>query len=264
MAEGFVQLLKPRLVDLMEEQAIRFVEQGSFEPADEEVLGGEELSLQAMSSNLVGESFDGIAYTKTEGKVALVGLGFHHAQLDADLVLELKLRDMGGYWRLVEFSNVSALMEQISELTEQRLAEANAPIRRQIDETLEAREARKKRRSDRWGISKTILVEIEVHNGSDRAIEHFSGEVSLFEAGGEWIKSVSIQGDTRLEPSGAETLTWTVDVNMFDAETTRLYDLPADQVRIGLDVHRIEFSDGTELALFERLEDISARQQDPG
>ena len=42
------------------------------------------------------------------------------------------MRDMGGYWQVVEASNIDELMSKTEELTRERLAELNAPIEQQI------------------------------------------------------------------------------------------------------------------------------------
>jgi len=122
LGAGLVQLMKPRLVGAVHEQFIRLVERGSFRsstPATSE-SASEESSLRSMSEQIGADdgSFKGIEYIKKQGKIALVGLEFRNAELDADLVLELKLRDMGGYWQLVEFANLTELLQKTKGLQE--------------------------------------------------------------------------------------------------------------------------------------------------
>jgi hypothetical protein len=113
IATGMVELLKPRLVGMVKEQTLRLVEDGTFSlPEGEGAALGHLARLDPRSGG-----FRGIGSTEVRGKVAVVGLEFHDEELDADFVLELKLRDMGGYWRLVELSNIAEVLAQIEEIT---------------------------------------------------------------------------------------------------------------------------------------------------
>lgn len=56
------------------------------------------------------DGFRGIDYLKTSGPVTLVGLKFFSPKLNHDFVIELKMEDAGGYWRITEISNLSTLV----------------------------------------------------------------------------------------------------------------------------------------------------------
>jgi hypothetical protein len=264
LAAGLVQLMKPRLVEAIREQAVRLVEQGdlgrSISATNENESG--KVSLQAMSEEVgAGEdSFRGIKYVKKQGKIALVGLGFRNAELDADLVLELKMRDMGGYWQLAEFSNLIDLLQEITSLQTARLAEVNEPIRQEISQTLQVDRAKKTNRSDRWGISKYVAIEISVRNKSTREVTGFSAAIRLLDSTGELVKEVNISDNDRIAPSKTGRGVWRIDVNMFDASDNRLYDLPSEQVRFEVAFKRVVFGDGSELKLFESLDEASRQE----
>lgn len=261
LGAGLVQLMKPRLVEAVREQAVRLVERGSFgssTPAISE-SDSEEISLRSMSEQIGADesSFKGIEYIKKQGKIALVGLGFRNSELDADLVFELKLRDMGGYWQLTEFANLIELLQKIRSLEAERLAEVNEPIRSQISQTLQVEDARKKNRSDRWGISKYVDLVISVRNGSTRTVTAFSASVRVFDPAGELAKEINIRDNDPIGSSETGGGVWSVDVNMFDASDNRLYELPPEQARIEVDFNRIEFADGTELKVLQSLDEGS-------
>lgn len=261
LAAGLVQLMKPRLVDAIREQALRVVEEGNFEsstpPTSENDSEG--VSLQAISEQIGAsdDSFKGIKYIKKQGKIAIVGLAFRNVKLNADLVLELKLRDKGGYWQLAEFANVVELLQEIKSLETARLARVNEPIRKKISQALQVEAARKTNRSDRWGISKNVDLRISIRNTSTREVTAFSAIVRLFDPTGELVKEVNIRDQNPIAPSKTRGGVWSVDVNMFDASENRLYNLPSDQVRIEIAFERVVFRDGTELKVFKSLDEAS-------
>ena len=249
------------MVEVIREQAIRLVETGSFGVSDEATPEGdhESVSLESVfeQTGANESSFRGIEYIKKQGKIALVGLGFRNDRLDTDLVLELKLRDMDGYWQLAEFANLTELLQKIESLEADRLAEINEPIRSQIARTLYADETRKKTRSDEWGISKYVDIVISVRNTSTRDVTGFSATVRIFDSAEKLVKEVNIQDQESIGPSQTGGGVWSVDVNMFDVSDNRLYELPSEQTRIEVEFTRIAFGDGEELKVFQSLSDVS-------
>lgn len=61
------------------------------------------------------EGFKGIDYLKTQGPVCFVGLKFRSPKLNRDFIIELKMEDAGGYWRITELSNLNNLISQYLE-----------------------------------------------------------------------------------------------------------------------------------------------------
>ena len=65
---------------------------------------------QLKAYGLSKKGFKGVDYLKIEGSTALVGFKFHSDKLDRDIVIEIKMEDAGGYWRVTEFSNLNDLI----------------------------------------------------------------------------------------------------------------------------------------------------------
>lgn len=74
------------------------------------------------------KGFKGIDYFKEENGVNLIGLKFHSPKYNTDFVIEFKLEDAGGYWRVTELSNLSALVEQYLELREKDKAKSDQAL----------------------------------------------------------------------------------------------------------------------------------------
>lgn len=65
---------------------------------------------QLKAYGLSKKGFKGIDYIKIEGATAFVGFKFHSDKLDRDIVIEIKMEDAGGYWRVTELSNLNDLI----------------------------------------------------------------------------------------------------------------------------------------------------------
>lgn len=119
---GLGVFVKPALVASMKEEINHYVEGQPagpssflFEPAVRPVSNGVFQSIPGQLG-FTGKVFNKIEYVRTEGKISLVGLSLHNTKYASDLVLELKMRDAGGYWCLVELSNLQDFMGKIFNL----------------------------------------------------------------------------------------------------------------------------------------------------
>lgn len=66
------------------------------------------------------KGFKGIDYFKEENGVNLIGLKFHSPKYGNDFIIEFKLEDAGGYWRVTELSNLSDLVMQYLEMRDRK------------------------------------------------------------------------------------------------------------------------------------------------
>ncbi len=122
---GLTMFVKPELVDNMKQKITNYVE-GTTDDADQaaadsSVRQSASRALKSIPARLgfTDHIFKGIAYVRSEDKLCFVGLNLHNAKYNADLVLELKLRGMGGYFRLAALSNLQDFMSKVSDLQSQ-------------------------------------------------------------------------------------------------------------------------------------------------
>jgi hypothetical protein len=119
---GIGMLVKPMLVASMKQEITDYVtgeasastswnSNDRYQPVGAHIFRGIPGQL-----GFTGKVYKGIDYVRTEGKVSLVGLKLYNEKYNADLVLELKLRNADGYWRLTELSNLQSFMSKITDL----------------------------------------------------------------------------------------------------------------------------------------------------
>jgi hypothetical protein len=130
---GLVSFVKPQIVDSVKQQVTNLVLQGgvnssSATPKDQTIqpvanfsFSGDtprKISLKNMIRDLGfrGKIYHGIAYVRTEGKVAFTGLNLMNRKYNRDFVLELRMHDMGGYWRIDQLSNLGEFVSEIYKL----------------------------------------------------------------------------------------------------------------------------------------------------
>jgi len=68
------------------------------------------LNKQLKAYGISAKGFKGIDYIKTDGTTALIGFKFHSDQFNRNIIIELKMEEAGGYWRVTELSNLNDLI----------------------------------------------------------------------------------------------------------------------------------------------------------
>ena len=115
MAKGFFGLIKPKLAESIQDQIQDYIETGNFEESDDKAIALTQLLGidDKQNGSESGNALKGIKYIKKDGKVASVGLEMK-AQDGEDIVVELKMRDLGSYWQVAEISNMNELITTLN------------------------------------------------------------------------------------------------------------------------------------------------------
>jgi hypothetical protein len=102
----------------------RYVETGKFE-ADEQTKPGqpgsntnksEKVSSKEMrdKAGLANTNFRGFAYTKKDGKTAIVGVKLWEEQVGQEFILDLRMRELDdGTWQLAEIANLPSYLAKL-------------------------------------------------------------------------------------------------------------------------------------------------------
>lgn len=132
LVAGIVGVIKPPLARGVKADIRRFVTTGRFTEPDSDVdsssdQDGARFSLGGMDSRFGfrKHAFRRVEYSRKDGKTCLLGLLFHNEVYDKDLVLEVKMQDYGGYWKLTEITNFPKFMAKLIEWQAGR-AQANS------------------------------------------------------------------------------------------------------------------------------------------
>lgn len=134
MALGFAQMVRPVIVGAVETGVRTYVETGAFQDEDKDAAKGKqdpgkqaanEIMKTADESRL---TFQGIKSTEKDGKTAIVTLGLHDGQCDADFEVKLRLNQLDdGTWRVTKVDNLKDLLEIVEKAKEEGAGRAGAP-----------------------------------------------------------------------------------------------------------------------------------------
>lgn len=108
---GMSGFIKPSIVSGVKDELYDLVERGDLSKSE----GGTVSSLNDRLC-LTQNEFKRISQIKTEGKLANVTLLLHNVPHNKDVSLEVKMRDMGGYWQVVRMVNFPEFAGELSAL----------------------------------------------------------------------------------------------------------------------------------------------------
>jgi len=260
MGEGLLQMMKPRLVGLIEEQTLRYVERGILWDSGFELEADEDQDLQVDNiTDGVGlnqDNYQGIEYVRKDGKTAYVGLQFQHNNFDEIVTLEIMMRDLGGYWQVAELANIKDVIEKIDRLEAEKLAEANIPIREGINRAMQVSVTQKTTSESEWGFSRFVELTFKIENLSDKQIESFQAIVEVQNISGEKITELRISDEQDIQPNEQKNRVLESEVNMFDSSMTELFETEESDLDFSIIVNRVKFEDGEELQVYESYSDL--------
>ena len=251
-AQGIIQAMKPQLQSTIEQQIKALVEKGS-DSAEEDVADDANINLanffqRNKETNL---EYRGVEGTKKEGKIATVTLAFYQPQTKDEMRLDVKMRQMDGYWQVAELPNASAFVDQVNTVREKILAEKNKPLIEEMKKALSVQSVKKDEYTGSYGFERKALFEIQYKNVGQKDIKAWYGIIKANDLNGQLIKAYAIKEEESL-PAGKETSgVWEFDTNQFIDEENRLYKTQNEQMKIDVQPWRIVFADDSEIKLFE-------------
>jgi hypothetical protein len=108
-----LSVVKPNIKEIIKEEVLEYIATGQWSGNDPE--NGNEIS--AIVINLIKDKIDpeqwdqqSINYTEINGNIAHVGLTYFDNAKDTNFILEVKMRNMKGYWQIIEISNVAEIL----------------------------------------------------------------------------------------------------------------------------------------------------------
>lgn len=125
---GLLNMFKPQLTLFYKQQIQDWVESGKLETGSP-FPGTDPYSLPAIWKGAGAIRFTGIEYEKIEGDIASIGVGFRHEQFDTVLVINIKMRDKGGYWQVAELTDLAKFQKALDKLEEKRIEKIDQPKR---------------------------------------------------------------------------------------------------------------------------------------
>ncbi len=253
---GLLDIIKPQLTLLYKPQIQKWVEHGKFQ--SENPFSGNSINpMHDLWKRAGAVSMTGIEYEKREGKIALIGIGVKHIHFDTILTVNIKMRNMGNYWQVIELTGLAKFQHEMERLEQKRVDLINKPIIEAMTNTLKIANF-DKITDDHVGQPKSVKILVDVQNTGNKIISEYTIDIHLSDIYHFRNKEIRINTENtnkspeNLAPQKTEVLTWPADSTM--NHDPWLHDTPLNEMVSTLSIESIQFSDGTSLRLLQKWE----------
>ncbi len=257
IVDGFVSVVKPKLIPLVKQQIIDMVEQvdQDQDAEDDDIIS--DIAKRYIPSGK-GKIYRGITHVKRFGKIALVGLQIYNPRYDTTLVLVVKMRDKGNYWQIADIPNIKDFVRQIDSLEQVRTDKINTKLTQQMNSMLSLRRFKKSSYRDEGWIFTTykVLCRLTLQNTSGKTISTMQAQVYCLDDNNDTLTIFSLDNDKNIPPGDSITLTWDGSISRYNAKELKLYNTSSSHLHPLVNITSIEFEDGEELHLLDKWEDL--------
>ncbi len=253
LAQGVVEVLKSQLVKLFTNEIESFVESGEFEANEDsegEGISPNELWNKAgsKSANLIG-----ISNVKKEGKIAVVGMKIQLPEYNSEIVLDLKMRDRGNYWQLVEISNIGDAVKKLDKLEKDKLDKLNKPIQDSLNKIVDFKSTAEEGFSDDWGIDQYIDYTFDLSINGKEPVIKIDTEFQIWDNTGSLLLQETPVFEGNWAPGWTGQLSFRKDINYFIDEESQLWEIPTDQLNVEIRPTGVTYASGKKIELLEEL-----------
>jgi hypothetical protein len=108
-----LSVVKPNLKEIIKKELLDYIATGQWSSSEEEKENNiSSIVIQVIKEKIDPEQWDqqSINYTEINGNIAQVGLTYLDKKKEANFLLEVKMRNMNGYWQIIEISNVAQIL----------------------------------------------------------------------------------------------------------------------------------------------------------
>jgi len=189
-------------------------------------MGDTNKNLNVFEEFKTNHRYVGVTRQRREGKIAILGLSFTNIQGRVSRVVEVKMRNRGGYWQVAELSNLSELMQRAKAEEQERVAQRNAPILAKIASSIQIVDFSKESRAGEYGIGHKVIVKMSVKNLGDLAIWDYVATIHPKDGTGKVVKSFLIHSNKEITPHETVSGRWEFDINEFIPADVAFYKAP--------------------------------------
>lgn len=252
-AQGVVKLLKPQLVEVFTKEVESYIESGTFK--GEKDTEGSGFSPEDLWKKTGGKSakLNGISSVKKEGKIALVGLKLQLPEYNSEIVLDLKMRDRGTYWQLVEISNIGDVIVDLDKLEKDKLAKLNKPIEENLNKIVSFNSTSEEGYSDDYGLEQYIDYTFDLSINGTEPITKIETDFQIWDNNNSYLLQETPVFEGNWAPGWTGQLSFRKDINTFIDEENQLWEIPIDQLNVGIRPTAVTFASGKKIELFTEL-----------
>ncbi|MDD3641466.1 MAG: hypothetical protein WCV43_01950 [Candidatus Caldatribacteriota bacterium] len=113
IGSSLLSVVKPNIKEMVKKEVLSYISTGQWPGSSPDNQNG----ISELVMNLIRDKIDpsqwdrqSINYTKIAGDTAYIGLTYYDESNKTNFIVEVKMRDMSGYWQVIEISNIADIL----------------------------------------------------------------------------------------------------------------------------------------------------------
>lgn len=242
VARGFMNLLKPRLVDMARAQ----IEQALESRPGQSGKGHKGLTVAAVVDKV--RDSGRIAWRKSKGKLTTVGVAFTHAKYGSTHELHLLMREKDGHLQLIEIANLVAFTEQMEQAERAWKQKQNQDVNETLERALQLEGVQARKHTGKYGHDKKLSLGFKLRVGK-QPLTSASGSLVFSNAKGEVAFKIPLRINDAMEKGARSSFAWRKDLNPFVEEEMRMWKADYESLTASLRLTSVTTGSGQSIAL---------------
>ena len=121
IGNSLLSVVKPGLKEIIKKEVIDYIATGEWiSNKSKNDNGISSIIINIFKDRINPDAWDKktINYSKVEDNIAYVGLTYYDKKIDSNFLIEIKLRNMKGYWQVIEIVNIPKILNMYQNINE--------------------------------------------------------------------------------------------------------------------------------------------------
>ncbi len=260
---ALVQNIKGVAVPILIDQTRQYINGGTMEEADPS--DADSPMLQNNGTDIVNNlknktgvnsmQYQGVEKIQKNGSVAVVTIKVFDSELDKHFLVELAMQQLtDDTWQITKINNLKTLINERYQALQNKLAELNAPVQKQIDDAVAVSPQKIFITSAPYsGVIRLLEADIQLTNNAMKELQYFTGVLELYNADNELFYSGNFASSTDLAAKQAAFNNFNWELNPFLSDEAKVMNSDFSKVTWKASLSSLAFADGSTIELLTQL-----------
>ena len=260
---ALVQNIKGVAVPILIDQTRQYVNGGTMEEADPS--DADSPMLQNNGTDIVNNlknktgvnsmQYQGVEKIQKNGSVAVVTIKVFDSELDKHFLVELAMQQLADdTWQISKIDNLKTLISERDQALQNKLAELNAPVQKQIDDAVAVSPQKIFITSAPYsGVIRLLEADIQLTNNAMKELQYFTGVLELYNADNELFYSGNFASSKDLAAKQTAVYKFNWELNPFLTDDAKVMNSDFSKVTWKASLSSLSFADGSTIELLTQL-----------
>ena len=263
LLSALVQNIKGIAVPILIDQTRQYVNSGTMaeadpNDADSPMLQNNGTDIVNSLKNKTGVNsmqYQGVEQVQKNGSTAVVTIKVFDSELDKHFLVGLDMRQLAdGTWQITRINNLQTLISERDQAFQNKLAELNKPVQKQIDDAITVTPQKIFITSAPYsGVIRLLQADLQLTNNAAKELQYFTGVLELYNADNELFYSGNFASSKKLAAAQTQAYQFNWELNPFLTDDAKVMNSDFSKVTWKASLSSLTFADGSTIELLTQL-----------